>query len=84
VKYSDRNWVEFLSLLDGTFSYVSDEKTEADEKAKEECTEHATKSREFLAQIAEKDGSRDRSASLALLELESRAKKYNVSPSMFL
>ena len=75
---SDRNWLEFLSILDATFSDVS--KTEVpDEAAKTSCAELINKTQEFLALVAERDGVRDRSGPLALLELELRARKFGLS-----
>jgi hypothetical protein len=41
------------------------------------------KSQQFFAQIAEKDGVRDRSAPLALLELEKRALSHSLSSGTF-
>ncbi|KAF5315874.1 hypothetical protein D9611_004760 [Ephemerocybe angulata] len=66
VEKSDRNWLEFLSVLDATF-------TGSDISAS------VQKSRELFEQVATKDGSRDRSGLLALLELERRAKEAGVS-----
>ena len=60
---SDRNWFEFVSLLDGTFA----------EPESEDVQERVTKTRQFLESIKEKDGKADRSAHLAALELEKRA-----------
>ncbi|GJE87141.1 N-acetyltransferase B complex non catalytic subunit-domain-containing protein [Phanerochaete sordida] len=67
----DRNWLEFLSVLDATFSDVTSTAEPSDED-KQACRHHVSKTKEFLAQIADKDGTQDRSGPLALLELEKR------------
>lgn len=46
------------------------------------CSESISKTRELLERLAEQDGSKDRSALLALLELEKRARLYNLSTGM--
>ena len=66
---SDRNWFEFVSLLDGTFA----------EPESEDAQERVTKTRQFLESIKEKDGKADRSAHLAALELEKRAREHKLS-----
>ncbi|KAJ3537583.1 hypothetical protein NM688_g6661 [Phlebia brevispora] len=78
LKQGDRNWLEFLSVLDATFSDVASAK-EVDDAAKESCKELINKTQQFLAQVADRDGMRDRSGPLALLELEVRARKYGLS-----
>ncbi|KIJ69304.1 hypothetical protein HYDPIDRAFT_105904 [Hydnomerulius pinastri MD-312] len=76
----DRNWLEFLSILDATFAPVSSAKdAEVSEESKSECIENITKSRAFLTEIAQKDGTKNRAAPLALLELEHRAHKHGLS-----
>ncbi|KAI0689790.1 N-acetyltransferase B complex non catalytic subunit-domain-containing protein [Cytidiella melzeri] len=72
---NDRNWLEFISVLDATFWGLSSEVKEA----AEECQSSLSKSQQFFAQIADKDGIRDRSAPLALLELEKRAISHGLS-----
>ena len=74
--HSDRNWLEFLSVLDATFTGLEGEASA--EKA-EEYKSDVAKSQQFFAQIADKDGLRDRSAPLALLELEKRALSHSLS-----
>ncbi|KAL0581537.1 mitochondrial distribution and morphology [Marasmius crinis-equi] len=73
---SDRNWLEFLSVLDATFSYVTKDATE---ESKTQCSEHIRKTEEFFTSIAESDGRKERAGPLALLELEHRARIHNVS-----
>ncbi|KAF9227685.1 hypothetical protein BS17DRAFT_774157 [Gyrodon lividus] len=76
----DRNWLEFLSILDGTFAPVSSPKnSQASEESKKECLENTTKFREFLTEVAQKDGTKNRAALLALLEMEHRAHKHGLS-----
>lgn len=70
----DRNWLEFLSVLDSTFAPLSLSPNETQNEEKLDlCTKNVSKTRNFLMEIAEQDGTRDRSAILALLELEKRA-----------
>ncbi|KAN0077095.1 N-acetyltransferase B complex (NatB) non catalytic subunit domain containing protein [Tylopilus felleus] len=76
----DRNWLEFLSVLDSTFAPVSSQREGGiTEESKNECLENVSKARAFLAEIAEKDGAKNRTAPLALLELEHRAHKFGLS-----
>ena len=53
-----------------------------DDAAKASAKEAIIKTQEFLAQVADRDGVRDRSGPLALLELEQRARKHGVSTGM--
>ncbi|KAJ7219345.1 actin cytoskeleton organization protein [Mycena pura] len=78
---NDRNWLEFLSVLDATFSFfdLKQGERESDESAKIECSSHVAKVQEFFTKVAELDGRKDRSALLALLELEKRARFHGVS-----
>lgn len=82
ILFSDRNYLEFLSVLDATFAGVTS-KEDVDDAAKTSCREHINKTQEFLAQIADRDGVQDRSAPLALLELELRARKFGLSTGAF-
>ncbi|KAF9265486.1 actin cytoskeleton organization protein [Marasmius fiardii PR-910] len=72
----DRNWLEFLSVLDATFSQIS---AISDEQSKTERLQHLHKTEEFFSNIAEADGKKERAGSLALLELEHRARTHNLS-----
>ncbi|TFK42516.1 actin cytoskeleton organization protein [Crucibulum laeve] len=67
VEKKDRNWLEFLSVLDTTFI------------SKGESAEHVKETQELFTQIAEQDGQKDRSGLLGLLELERRARENGVS-----
>jgi N-terminal acetyltransferase B complex non-catalytic subunit len=79
----DRNWLEFLSILDSTLPSITaphgevvPDLNEADAK---ECIEQIAKNRTFFLQLIEQGGSKDRSALLALLELEKRATVHGFS-----
>ncbi|KAF8636586.1 hypothetical protein AX17_003397 [Amanita inopinata Kibby_2008] len=67
----DRNWLDFLAVLDATFSYNDDERAR--------LLDHVKQTEILLKNVAEEDGTRDRSGLLALLELEKRARSYGVS-----
>ncbi|KAF8447742.1 actin cytoskeleton organization protein [Boletus edulis BED1] len=76
----DRNWLEFLSVLDSIFAPVSSRPEGGiTEESKNECLENISKARTFLAGVVEKDGTKNRAAPLALLELEHRAYKFGLS-----
>lgn len=78
--FRDRNWLELLSVLDSTFASVSSQSEGTiTEEEKNECLENVSKARAFLAEVAEKDGTKNRAAPLALLELEHRAHKLGLS-----
>ncbi|KAF8559771.1 actin cytoskeleton organization protein [Imleria badia] len=80
ISNGDRNWLEFLSVLDSTFAPISSQREgEITEESKNECLENVSKTRAFLAEVAEKDGTKNRGAPLALLELEHRAHKFAFS-----
>ncbi|KAJ6630878.1 actin cytoskeleton organization protein [Mycena sp. CBHHK59/15] len=76
---NDRNWLEFISVLDATFSYVTTSQVEVDTSPKAECSLHAAKTQELFTKLAVQDGHKDRSALLALLELEKRARTHGIS-----
>ncbi|PCH37977.1 hypothetical protein WOLCODRAFT_135971 [Wolfiporia cocos MD-104 SS10] len=75
----DRNWLEFLSVLDATFADLSATSDTDVEAAKAASAENIAKTRECFAQVAEGDGRKDRSGLLALLELEKRARSHGLS-----
>jgi N-terminal acetyltransferase B complex non-catalytic subunit len=78
--FRDHNWLEFLSVLDSTFTPVSSQREGGiTEESKNECLENISKARAFLAEVAEKDGTKNRTAPLALLELEHRAHTFGLS-----
>lgn len=63
--WRDRNWLNFLSILNATFSHV--------EKA-----EHIHKTEKLFHDLAQLDGNSDRSSLLALLELKKRTREANI------
>lgn len=77
---SDRNWLEFKSLLDAAFAPLAGD-AEPSEEARSQCTENVEDIREFLENIKREDGRRDRSASLALVDLAHRERKHGLSKS---
>ena len=76
--YSDRNWLEFLSILDGTFAVIRDG-LGASESAKTKCSEAISKTHGLFSRLAEQDGLKDRSGLLGLLELERRVRSHGLS-----
>ncbi|EPQ58725.1 hypothetical protein GLOTRDRAFT_13884, partial [Gloeophyllum trabeum ATCC 11539] len=72
----DRNWLEFLSVLDATFSSVTSS-SPVDEDSRAECLERITQARELFNRVAEEDGVKDRSGLLALIELEKRSRHHD-------
>lgn len=74
----DRNWLEFKSLLDAAFAPLAGD-AEPSEEARSQCTENVEDIREFLENIKREDGRRDRSASLALVDLAHRERKHGLS-----
>jgi N-terminal acetyltransferase B complex non-catalytic subunit len=79
----DRNWLEFLSVLDATFFGIAELQDEGacdvNETRSKKYIERITETREFLSQLAEDNDNKDRSALLALLELEKRSRSYGLS-----
>ncbi|KAH9935019.1 N-acetyltransferase B complex non catalytic subunit-domain-containing protein [Fomitopsis serialis] len=66
----DRNWLEFLAVLDATFV-----------ESQEDVSARIEETRKLFEQIADEDGRLDRSGRLALLELEKRAIAHGISTS---
>lgn len=68
-------------MLDATFAPLTSVKgdEQPDESAKTKCSSHATKTEELFTKMALEEGHKDRSALLALLELEKRARIHGVS-----
>ncbi|KAF5381081.1 hypothetical protein D9615_004014 [Tricholomella constricta] len=83
VDLKDRNWLEFLSILDATFSYLTPSNniglSSTSETSRSECIGHLAKTEALFTRIAQEDGTKDRSAALALLELEKRAQTHGIS-----
>ena len=80
VCFSDRNWLEFISVIDAVFPPV--EGSDISEGRTLERSENIEKTRAFLTEIAELDGSKNRSAPLARLELAKRASSLGISSGM--
>ncbi|KAL4251731.1 MDM20/NAA25 family protein [Abortiporus biennis] len=78
VEKKDRNWLEFISLLDAALWDVTSVPEPSDE-AKAAAKERIKHTQEVLAKVAEEDGLKDRSAALASLDLEKRARAQDVS-----
>ncbi|KAI0807388.1 N-acetyltransferase B complex non catalytic subunit-domain-containing protein [Fomes fomentarius] len=74
----DRNWLEFLSVIDGTFADLTAGDADV-EAAKATTAERITETREFLGKVVEADGVKDRSGHLALLELEKRSRQHGLA-----
>jgi N-terminal acetyltransferase B complex non-catalytic subunit len=65
-------------VLDATFSSLQGDQ-EQDESVKTASSSHVAKTQELFAKLALQDGHKDRSALLALLELEKRARLHGIS-----
>ena len=78
----DRNWLEFLAVLDATFADVATDGSDA-VAAKAACTERIAQSRELFGKVVEEDGFKERAGHLALLELEKRSRQYGVVTGWF-
>ncbi|KAF9075215.1 N-acetyltransferase B complex non catalytic subunit-domain-containing protein [Rhodocollybia butyracea] len=74
---NDRNWLEFLSVVDGTFSHLTVSKPSED--AREQCLSKVSNTLALFTKISVQDGKKDRSGLLGLLELESRSRKHGIS-----
>ncbi|KAF8274920.1 actin cytoskeleton organization protein [Lactarius quietus] len=69
----DRNWLEFISILDATFlasALSNGTHHESSLLSPSLFAEHKEKTRELFAKVAEENGSHDRAGWLGLLELE--------------
>ncbi len=75
---SDRNWLGFLSVIDGTFADLTVEDADV-EAAKATTAGRIMETREFLAKVVEADEVKDRSGHLALLELEKRSRQHGLA-----
>lgn len=76
--HRDRNWLEFLAVLDAAFWDVTSVE-EPSVEAKASSKEQIEKARDVFTRVAEEDGPKDRSGPLALLDLEQRAVKLGLS-----
>lgn len=69
----DRNWLEFISILDATFlpsTLSNGTHHESSSSLPSDFAQHKEKMRELFAKVAEDDGSHDRAGWLGLMELE--------------
>jgi len=72
----DRNWLEFLSVLDAT---LSRQVSSHSEQNRQDIEAKITHSKALFSRIVEEDGLQDRSGFLALLELEKRSAAHGLS-----
>jgi N-terminal acetyltransferase B complex non-catalytic subunit len=82
--HRDRNWLEFVSVLDAVFAPpVSREAaTQIVDEQKLECSRRMEEAQKLFQQVAESDDGKDRSGLLALLELEKRARTNGFSSGL--
>lgn len=71
--------MEFLSILDAALVPLTLSKDVTSQASKDECQKKLDEARSFLKAIAEKDGTKNRAASLATTELGYRAFKHGLS-----
>lgn len=69
----DRNWLEFLAVLDAALPPTPSN------SADPEVQDKITQAQAFFSGVEKGDGLKDRSASLAILELEKRACTHGLS-----
>jgi N-terminal acetyltransferase B complex non-catalytic subunit len=67
----DRNWLEFLAVLDAALPSTLTSSIDTDVQIQ--------RAKELFRKVAEEDGLKDRSGLLGLLELERRARLHNVN-----
>lgn len=65
VEKRDRNWLEFVSILDATFLPAT-----RHQSMQPDLEQRVAKTRDLFTKVAEQDGGRDRTAWLGLMELE--------------
>jgi N-terminal acetyltransferase B complex non-catalytic subunit len=82
--YRDRNWLEFVSVLDAVFapSVSGEAATQNVDEQKLECSRRINEAQKIFQQVAEADDAKDRSGLLALLELEKRARTHGLSSGL--
>ncbi|KAI0006129.1 actin cytoskeleton organization protein [Russula compacta] len=69
----DRNWLEFVSVLDATFLPSTDHQS-----PQLDLVQRVAKTRDLFTKVSEDDGSRDRTAWLGLMELEKLCVRHDV------
>ena len=72
-KDRDRNWLEFLAVLDAALPSTSSSCIDSDVHPK------IHRSKALFMKVVEEDGLKDRSGLLALLELERRTRLHNIN-----
>ena len=81
----DRNWLEFISILDATFqasAFSNGTHHESSLPSPSLFVQHKEKTRELFAKVAEGDGGHDRAGWLGLMELERRSTIHGVPSGM--
>lgn len=78
----DRNWLEFLSVLDATLPRQA--LSSHSEQSRQDMEAKITHSEALFSKIVEEDGLKDRSGFLALLELEKRSAAHGLSKGKYL
>jgi hypothetical protein len=73
----DRNWLEFLSVLDAAFAPLNT--APGNKEGEEACITAVDSARTLFIEVAERDGSTDRSGLLAQLELEKRSQNHGIA-----
>lgn len=76
---NDRNWLEFLSVIEATFSDITGGEEKLSEEALDTVRKNVQETREFFSKIEDRDGLKDRSSLLAQIELEKRSRAYGVT-----
>ncbi|KAF9535277.1 actin cytoskeleton organization protein [Crepidotus variabilis] len=71
VEKKDRNWLEFLAILDATLP--------AGASTGAEVEAQVSRARELFENVVKEDGAKDRSGHLALVDLEHRARTHGVT-----
>lgn len=79
----DRNWLEFLSVVDATFIDLTSAADAASDDVKAACAERIAETQALFTQVAAEDGRRDRAGCLGLLELEKRARTHGLSKGLY-
>ncbi|KJA27088.1 hypothetical protein HYPSUDRAFT_35639 [Hypholoma sublateritium FD-334 SS-4] len=69
----DRNWLEFLAVLDAALPPIP-----SPDSVDPESKEKTSRAQEFFSKVEKEDGLKDRSATLAILELEKRASTHGL------
>jgi hypothetical protein len=82
IRYRDRNWLEFLSVLDGLFPPVPSSNIATGSTPSQEVVAEVAAVTELFEEVATADGRRDRSGLLALIELEQRTQIHGLSKGL--